>query len=114
MRFLVLVIQLARDGVDKGEARCQFVGRKVRGRQFGPGLFKSDFGGREMDATSEAFHTPHKLPIAGVAGDNFHSIQNKSQAHRLAFVLCPIAAQAGRSSLVAYFLLTTILPVLAI
>ena len=78
MRFFVLVIQLARDGVDKGEARGQFVGRKLGGQQFGAGLFKSNLGGREMGATSEAFHTPDKLPIAGVAGDKFHSIHNPS------------------------------------
>lgn len=74
MRFFVLVIQLARDGIDKGEARGQFVGREMSGQQFGPGLFESDFSGREMGAASQAFETLHELPIAGVTGDKFHSI----------------------------------------
>jgi hypothetical protein len=47
MRFLVLAIQLACDGVDKGEAR-----------------------GCEMRAASEAFHTPVELPVAGITENN--------------------------------------------
>lgn len=74
MRFLVLVMQLARDGIDESEACCQFVGRELGGQQFGPGLFESNLGSREMGAASQAFETLHELPIAGVTGDKFHSI----------------------------------------